>query len=224
MKHAHLNMVSKVFIVDDDDATHNAIKKFTKLTDLEIISYYSAQAFLDDYSENQPGCLLLALYLPDMSEFELLKQLSTTHIDLPVILLISETEPTSALMAMKDKVFDFTEKPITHYLILERIQRAIKFDACCRCKVIKKREYQKRFDKLTKRESEVMNGLLKGKPNKAIADDLNIKLRTVESHYTHIMQKMRVSNIVKLAHIALFCDLLPKSCQVVCEFCRTEDS
>ncbi|MDM8557836.1 LuxR C-terminal-related transcriptional regulator [Candidatus Parabeggiatoa sp. HSG14] len=224
MKHVDLKMPPRIFIVDGDEATHIAIKKLTKLVNLKIISYHSAQAFLNDYSENQSGCLLLALYLSDMSGLELFNQLLIKRIDLPVILLIPENEFTSALMAIKDKVFDFTEKPVTSHLIVERIQRAIKFDACCRCKVTKKQEYQKRFKKLTTREYQVITHLLAGKSNKAIANDLNIHLRTVQSHYTHIMNKMEVGNIVRLVHIASFCDLLPKSCQVLCEFCQTEDS
>jgi len=61
---------------------------------------------------------------------------------------------------------------------------------------------------LTRRESQVLDGIMCGKLNKVIASELNISPKTVELHRANLMAKLRVHNVVELARAVL--DLAPR--------------
>ena len=54
---------------------------------------------------------------------------------------------------------------------------------------------------LTEREREVMQLVIDGKPNKLIADALDISVRTVEVHRARVFDKMSVKSAVELANL-----------------------
>ena len=57
-----------------------------------------------------------------------------------------------------------------------------------------------RLADLTERERDVMQRVVTGRPNKLIADELNISVRTVEVHRARIFEKMGVKSAVELAN------------------------
>jgi two-component system, LuxR family, response regulator DctR len=62
------------------------------------------------------------------------------------------------------------------------------------------REMQQRLDSLTERERDVMRLVVEGLPNKLVADQLNISVRTVEVHRSRVFDKMGVKSAVELAN------------------------
>jgi FixJ family two-component response regulator len=64
------------------------------------------------------------------------------------------------------------------------------------------REHQTRYEQLTTRETEVFERVVAGKMNKEIASELGAAERTIKAHRAHVMQKMRVSSVAQLVHIA----------------------
>ena len=198
-----------VFIVDDNKQIHVYITKLMESIHLNVISYYCAKDFLENFQQNQPGCLLLDLRMPDMSGLELYEWMRIQDICLPVIMLTSYGDVATVKRAIMGKIFDFIEKPFSQQYLLEQVQKAIKHDADCRREKHKRQELQALLAKLTPKEHEVLMKLVQGKPLKAIAGDLNIAYKTVDNHKTNIMRKMQVHNLVELVHIASFCRLLP---------------
>lgn len=61
------------------------------------------------------------------------------------------------------------------------------------------------YDKynLTKREQEILNLLVDGLSNKQIAAELYVSIRTVDTHRTNIMKKLKVKNAADLVRICL---------------------
>ena len=198
-----------VFVVDDNRQIHVYINRLMQSIDLNVISYYCAKDFLENFQPNQPGCLLLDLRMPDMSGLELYEWMKIQDICLPVIMLTSYGDIATVKRALIGKIFDFIEKPFPQQYLLEQVQKAIKQDANCRQEKHKRQELQALLATLTPKEHEVMMKLVQGKPLKVIADDLNIAYKTVDNHKTNIMRKMQVHNLVELVHIASFCHLLP---------------
>ena len=60
---------------------------------------------------------------------------------------------------------------------------------------------QQRLDSLTDRERDVMRLVVGGLPNKLVADQLNISVRTVEVHRARVFDKMGVKSAVELANV-----------------------
>jgi len=213
-----------VFITDQCEMTHTTIKDSMKWATQRVVSYYTAEAFLKHYHPNQPGCLLLELHLPDMTGLELHQHLLAKQIDLPVIILASNADISTAVKALKAKVFDFVEKPFNNDNLKRRIQEALQFDTRSRCQAAHKQMLLARLETLTARQHAVMTEILQGKSNKKIAQKLGICHRTVEDHRIRLMKKMGAKHLVELVHIALFCGLVPEPCKLICEHCELENS
>src|SRR5450756_1128047 len=101
---------------------------------------------------------------------------------LPVIFLTGHADVPTAVDAVKRGAFDFCEKPFSDNQLVDRIQAALELSArhieACRAR----HELQDRLADLTDRERDVMRLVVEGLPNKLIADQLDISVRTVEVH------------------------------------------
>jgi len=67
-------MVNKqpiVYLVDDDPSVRKTLPRGLKRRGLNVEAFDSAQEFLDDYSTEQPGCLILDLSMPGMDGLEM---------------------------------------------------------------------------------------------------------------------------------------------------------
>ena len=62
---------------------------------------------------------------------------------------------------------------------------------------------QKRADLLTSREAEVLQLIAEGKPNKQIAAELSISIKTVEKHRQQVMNKLNIHDIAGLTRYAM---------------------
>ncbi len=200
-----------VFVVDDDEAIREALSWLLENLDFKVACYDSAQAFLDQFSVEQAGCLLLDIRLPKITGLELLKKLIAQNCTMPVIMLSGHGDIAMAVRAMKDGAFDFIEKPFNNQILIERVQQAIERDARIRLESRERQEILERLSNLTAREREVMEKLIEGKPNKSVARELDISYKTVEIHRGRIMEKMQADGIVELVRMAMICGMLPES-------------
>ena len=62
---------------------------------------------------------------------------------------------------------------------------------------------KKSSDGLTSRETEVLQLIAEGKPNKQIAGELSISIKTVEKHRQHVMDKLDIHDIAGLTRYAI---------------------
>jgi RNA polymerase sigma factor (sigma-70 family) len=109
-----------------------------------------------------------------------------------------------AVEAMQKGAVDFIQKPFRDQDLLDRIGEALKTDQERRSERQEHAEVQTRIDTLTKREREVLDLVVTGKPNKVIAYELGVSQRTVEIHRARVMEKMRARSLADLVrmHIA----------------------
>ena len=114
-----------VYVVDDDDAVRGFLCQLISSVDLTVQGFDSAQAFLEGYSDDGPGCLVLDIRMPGMSGLELQQELSRRGIELPIIVLTGHGNVQVAVHAMKGGAVDFIEKPFNNDLLLDRVQHAV---------------------------------------------------------------------------------------------------
>ena len=192
-----------VSIVDDDPAVRDVITRLAKSTGLQVETYCSAEEFLASCSPSKHGCLVLDIWLPDMSGMELHEELLRRHISLPVIIISGHGDIPMTVHAMKTGAIDFLEKPFENRVLLSRIKEAIDFDRKNWLEEKSKKEIYDRYLMLTEREREIANLLVAGQHNKEIAKKLNISRRTVESHRAHIMKKLNTDSLSVLTQIVM---------------------
>ena len=190
-----------VQIVDDDSAVRDALQWLLQSRCVASQTWESAEAFLDFVSPKLCGCLLLDVRMPGMSGIELFDRLRALKCRLPVIFLTGHGDVPMAVQALKDGAFDFIEKPYDDNALVDKVLAAIDHDTRRYAKDGSLLLLQQRLAQLTQREQEVMQLILAGKLNKVIADELNIAMRTVEVHRSHIFEKMQVRSAVELSQV-----------------------
>jgi two-component system response regulator DctR len=199
-----------VFIVDDDAGVREALAWLLRSRRLPSQSFDSADAFADflnassfPWQPSQPGCLLLDVRMPGMSGLALFEQLIERQLldVLPVIFLTGHADVPTAVDSVKRGAFDFCEKPFSDNALVDRIEQALMRSAQTLQVLRTKQTLQQNLTDLTERERDVMNLVVEGLPNKLIADQLDISVRTVEVHRARVFDKMNVKSAVELANL-----------------------
>lgn len=196
-----------VFIVDDDASVREALAWLLRSRHLPSETFAGAQAFdamlQAGYASAGPCCLLLDVRMPGMSGLALFdKLLARALVDLmPVIFLTGHADVPTAVDLVKRGAFDFCEKPFSDNALVDRIEQALKRSAAVLAARNEKLVLQRRLTELTERERAVMRLVIEGVPNKLIADQLDISVRTVEVHRARVFDKMEVKSAVELANL-----------------------
>ena len=200
-----------VFIVDDDAGVREALAWLLRSRRLPSESFDSADAFAAflnaspgaAWCPSQPGCLLLDVRMPGMSGLALFEQLIERQLleVLPVIFLTGHADVPTAVDAVKRGAFDFCEKPFSDNALVDRIEQALHRSATTLQVQRAKQTLQQSLADLTERERDVMRLVVEGLPNKLIADQLDISVRTVEVHRARVFETMAVKSAVELANL-----------------------
>ena len=197
-----MNREPTIFVVDDEPDVRAALNMLIKSVGLKPEIYATPQAYLDAYDPERPGCLVLDMRMPGMSGLELQQKLANQGLHPPIIMISGHGEIPNAVQAVQSGAIDFLQKPVSDQLLLDRIQQALRLDAENRKNYREHRTLEERYTLLTPREREVMRGVLAGKLNKIIADELNVSTRTVEIHRSHVMEKMQAASLSALVSMS----------------------
>ena len=198
---------SLVYIVDDDAGVREALAWLLRSRRLLSESFDSAEAF-DAMLKAQaapcrPCCLLLDVRMPGMSGLALFDLLLARGelAGMPVIFLTGHADVPTAVDAVKRGAFDFYEKPFSDNALVDRIEQALAQSGAHLEQLRQRSSLQVRLHDLTERERDVMDLVVAGLPNKLIADQLEISVRTVEVHRARVFDKMQVKSAVELANL-----------------------
>ncbi|MFM6985634.1 MAG: response regulator transcription factor [Hydrogenophaga sp.] len=199
---------AKVFLVDDDAGVREALAWLLRTRRLLSEAYASGDAFLADIAHwrdapVEPCCLLLDVRMPGTSGLALFEHLLTLpwQAAMPVIFLSGHADVATAVDAVKRGAFDFCEKPFSDNALVDRVEQALHRSAQVQAQRTVQRGLQQRLDGLTERERDVMRLVIGGLPNKLVADQLAISVRTVEVHRARVFDKMGVKSAVELANV-----------------------
>jgi two-component system response regulator FixJ len=192
---------SIVYIVDDDQAIRHAMGLLLKSVGLQHQVFTSADEFLELHSGNNDGCLVLDIRMPGLSGLELQQKLIEMESSLPIIFISGHGDIPMAVEAMQKGAFDFIQKPFRDQELLDRISEALNIARKREAEREQKLDVQERIATLTKREHEVLDLVVTGKPNKIIAHELGVSQRTIEIHRARVMEKMRAKSLAELVRM-----------------------
>ena len=205
-----------VYLVDDEDVVRDALAWLLRSRRLLSEGFSGAEAFesmlaaktpsttpLRAAWPSSPSCLLLDVRMPGTSGLVLFERLVERGLleALPVIFLTGHGDVPTAVAAVKRGAFDFVEKPFSDNALVDRIELALqRSEAAIRLR-LQRNAVQARVAELTERERDVMRLVIEGRPNKLIADELKISVRTVEVHRARLFEKMEIRSAVELANL-----------------------
>jgi two-component system, LuxR family, response regulator FixJ len=192
-----------IAMVDDDETVRNSLTALFSSAGYSSESYSSAEAFMAAFDPSRVGCLLVDVNMPGMGGLELQRWLRSGNAELPVILLTGHGDVRMAVDAMKAGAFDFIEKPYDNNDLLDGIVRALEHAKQIHQQLVSVREVIDRIAGLTPRERDVLDELVAGQPNKAIARKLGISPRTVEIHRARVMEKMQSDSLAHLVRMTV---------------------
>ena len=191
-----------VFVVDDDRAFRDALRRLLTSVGLTVEVFPSAQAFLSSPRRHTPGCLVLDVRLPGLSGLDLQQELANTDTTLPIIFLTGHGDIPMSVRAMKAGAVEFLTKPFREQDLLDAIRQAIDRDRVARTERLELDELRRRYSTLTPREREVMAATVAGLLNKQIAAQLGTSEATVKEQRAHVMQKMQAGSLADLIRSA----------------------
>ena len=191
-----------VFLVDDDPVVLRSLSALVRVVFPEVQTFSSATEFLAAYRADRPGCLVLDVAMPEMSGLELQRKFIEDKISLPVVFVTGHGNVQMAVGAIQSGAVDFLEKPFHEQELWDSIRRALELDAKNRRRKARRSQIEKRITLLTSGERQVLDLILQGKPNKEIATQLGLSVRTIEDRRGKLMKKMQANSVAELVQLA----------------------
>lgn len=197
-----------VHVVDDDAAVRRSLERLLDTAGFRVVSYDSSSAFLEAARGLSAGCVLLDIQMPGVDGLAVQARLNRLGVPLPVIVMTAHGDVARAVQAMKAGAVDFLEKPFDDETLLNGIEAALA-KAGRRVGDREPAEAAQRIATLSPREREVLDGLVTGRPNKVIAFDLGISVRTVEVHRARMMERLGTRKLADAVRLAVLAKLAP---------------
>ena len=192
-----------VAVVDDDEAVRDALATFLGLNGYAVKVYASAEEFLSAWDIPPRGCIIADVKMPGLTGVELIEIVRERGCALPVLIITGHGDVPMAVSALRAGALDFIEKPLQEQVLLERVQEATRIGMRLQAEEENRRATRARFDSLTGREREVLALIVEGHPNKIIAHQLGVSIRTVEIHRARVMEKFEAKSLPELVRFAL---------------------
>jgi two-component system response regulator FixJ len=195
-----------IYVVDDDPAIRRSLERLLDTVGFQVASYATPKAFLGVAGDLPVGCALLDLRMPEMDGLEVQAHLLLINPDLPVIVMTGQGDVQTAVRAMKAGAVDFIEKPYSDDALIAAIESALK-GGVRKDRTGDMTAAAALIDTLSPRERQVLEALVAGQPNKVIAFDLGISVRTVEVHRARMMDRLGVRQFAEAVRLSVLATL-----------------
>jgi FixJ family two-component response regulator len=191
-----------VHVLDDDASVRTALARLLGAVGYEVRVHASAASYLLEPPSQGPTCLILDVRMPEVSGLDIQDALARLRVAVPIIFLTGHGDIPMSVRAMRAGAADFLTKPVKRELLLGAVRAALAGQSASNADRTQLGELKARHDSLTAREREVFDGVVAGKLNKQIAAQLGIAERTVKSHRSQVMEKMRAHSVAELVRQA----------------------
>jgi RNA polymerase sigma factor (sigma-70 family) len=189
-----------VFVVDDEVSVRRSLTRLLHSAGWNVEAFASADDLLQRLPTG-PGCVLLDVQMPGTNGLELQDRMAEAGIRLPVVFLTGKGDIPMSVQAMKRGAVDFLVKPVDEDALFQALEHAISRQTAEASVQHLQDSIKARLARLSDREREVLELVIKGRRNKQIASDLGIVEKTVKAHRGRIMDKMEARTIAELVHL-----------------------
>lgn len=196
-----------IYLIDDDDCVRESTACLLRENNYDVKEYNNSKQFIEELDGGRPACIMLDIAMPELDGLQTQDLLNERGIAFPVLILTGQGDVARAVRAMKNGAVEFLEKPYPEDKLLEALDKAFETLDQRVSQGSKQEEARRKIAGLSKREREVMQGLLDGLPNKIIAFKLGLSIRTVESFRATLMEKLGVRTVSAAVRLALLAGL-----------------
>ena len=201
----------RVFVVDDEPELRRALERLLRGEGLDVATFASAEDLLAGVTGDTVGCCVLDVAMPGLDGLALQERLAATGAQLEVVFVTGHGDIPMSVRAMRAGAVDFLTKPVKRTDLLRAVNAAMAAARSRHDAVEATSAQRARVAKLTPREREVMLHVIAGKLNKVIAADLGTTEHTIKVHRGRVMDKLEVSSVAELVHLARSLGIAPAS-------------
>lgn len=193
---------AKVWLLDDEPQIIESLQWLLSTSGIASQALASPNEVFTQNFNQQPGCLLMDVRMPERSGLEVLAEMKEAAIEIPVILISGHADVPMAVKAMRLGAENFFEKPFNHQQLIDSLQQAINKHCQVLTALEEKQQLLEKMQLLTERETQVFHQLVAGKAAKQLAADLSISPKTVDVHRHNLLQKLNAASITDLVHLS----------------------
>jgi len=192
-----------VHVVDDDESFRTSTARLLRALGYEVTVYELAQALLEHLpDEGDASCVLLDVQIPGLSGPELQSRLVELGSALPIVFITGHGDIPMTVQAIKAGAEDFLTKPVPKDKLIDAIERAVSRHRIVREQYLRLQSQRSLIAKLTPRERQVFERVVRGRINKQIAFELGATERTIKAHRQRVMEKVGVQTLAELVSLA----------------------
>ena len=192
-----------IAIVDDDEAVRQSTSEFLQRSGFHVGVFASGDDFIESGTGEPVSCILLDLHMPGKNGLAVLAALRERGDSPPVIVITAHGDLAAAIDAMKLGACDFIEKPYKADNLLAAIKAVLESSVDVRDANAFRAQAIALVDTLTARQRQVLLGILRGQPNKIIAYELDLSIRTIETYRAQLLEKLHVRGTAEAVRLAL---------------------
>jgi FixJ family two-component response regulator len=196
-----MEQTARIFLIDDDPAVLRALRRLFYTHGFIVEAFESPQFFLDRPRPDGPACLILDMRMPEMSGLDVQQLIKGRGDDIPIVFLSGASDVPKTAQAMRNGALDFLVKPADESQLLDAVTRALAWDVRHRLVRAEQQRAVERLSRLTHREKEVCELVVRGLINKQIAATLGIAEKTVKIHRGRAMRKLDVDSVASLVRL-----------------------
>ena len=191
-----------VYVVDDEEQARDSVCALVRSMGVAVKAFDSGEAFIENYDDG-PGCLIADYRMAGMNGIELQETLIKNNCQLPVIIITAYARTPITVRAIQNGAVTLLDKPYEDDELWQAIRKGFHIDEQRRLHNQNSLEVQNRLASLSEKEREVLDLIVKGKPNKAMASQLDVSLRTIENRRRRVFAKLAVDTVAELVALVL---------------------
>ncbi|PAY18262.1 DNA-binding response regulator [Rhodopirellula sp. SM50] len=190
---------SRLYIVDDETELLTTLAESLRELGFSPQTFDRPEDLLLATSEHETGCVITDLRMPGIGGVELLRRLIQRDSCLSVILLTAFADVPTAVDAMKLGAVSVVEKPFELHALADEINAAMRSSVEAYARRQDLRSARERLDQLTNEEKAVLDLAIEGRPNREIAEQLEISPRTVDRRRQSALRKLVAESVAEYA-------------------------
>lgn len=194
-------MTPTVHVIDDDESYLRSMERRLRGHGYAVATYPSVAEFLGRPDPDAPGCVLTDLQMPKRDGFDLQEMLAISPNPLPVVFVTGKGDIPTSVRAMRAGAEDFLTKRVATGDLVEAIERSITRDLRQREERNRRATARAMIARLTDRELQMLLGIVKGMPNKEMAEEYGLSERTVKYHRTVLTRRLDIYTSVDLTRL-----------------------
>lgn len=193
---------SRVCVIDDDVEVRGSVGSLLRSAGFDVALYETPEDFLAAGVPEVASCLILDIRLRGQSGLDFQEVLAAQGIHIPVILITGHGDIPMTVRGMKAGAVDFLPKPFSDEQMLAAVATALDADRARRAETAGTEQLKQRYERLTRREREVMGLVVTGLMNKQVAARMDLSEITVKIHRGNVMRKMEAQSLPDLVRMA----------------------